>query len=803
MTRTHHIIASFCALVAALACSAAPAYAREPGAPCPNEQLRSEQPDASGLPDCRAYEMVSPLRKAGNGVTAQLGRAAESGEAIVYFAPGSFAEPQSSYVFSTYLSRRESGGWATQNLSPPLTDYVGVAVTLRAEDEELLLAPDLSRAIVETPWQSLATGQRAGYTNLYVADTATGSFEPVTTVQPEAEYKPFEEGADSQGIPEAEGASSDFSHVVFQQAASLCCGASSETQGHIYEEAGGVLRQIDVPPPGGKFEGDDNVGAAAGTEPMRNGDTWRAVSEDGSRVVFTGAEKLPIQSVSEGQVYVRLNSMSPEDCSVAADACTVEVSASQKTNGSGPAGTDPNAKQGTTFGTAFYRGASVDGSRVFFTSRVELTNNADTGPEDNNANLYEYNVETGVLTDLTPENTEGGGALGLVTAGENAGEENSYVYFVANGVLANNENANKETAKPGDCNEEETKLPLGEYTCSLYADHYEHGEWNTEFVATLDGGADGVGGEADEADWIGGESSSGDKDNGPLSHTVRVTPNGTTLAFESEQTLTSSYDNRQSAPGECRTGRCREVYLFDATTGKLICASCDPDGSRPVGPSRMSESYEATSYVGRNLSQSGGRLFFETPDALVTHDSNGLVDVYEWERAGEGTCTTASSSYTASHEGCTFPISDVAGSSESTFMDASVNGDDVFILTADQLAASDTDDRGDVYDVKVGGGFPVTVVPPPCTNADSCKPPPSPQPGVFDVPASATFVGPGNPAPPSPPPVAKAKTAAQLRAEKLAKALKACRRDRSEFKRRKCEKAARKVYAAKASRKAH
>ena len=36
-------------------------------------------------------------------------------------------------------------------------------------------------------------------------------------------------------------------------------------------------------------------------------------------------------------------------------------------------------------------------------------------------------------------------------------------------------------------------------------------------------------------------------------------------------------------------------------------------------------------YVQRNLSESGGRLFFQSPDALVPADSNGRLDVYEWE----------------------------------------------------------------------------------------------------------------------------------------------------------------------------
>jgi hypothetical protein len=195
------------------------------------------------------------------------------------------------------------------------------------------------------------------------------------------------------------------------------------------------------------------------------------------------------------------------------------------------------------------------------------------------------------------------------------------------------------------------------------------------------------------------------------------------------------------------------VFLYDAVSGKLICASCNLDGSRPAGPAELggheTEPLSATGvapyYLPRNLSTNGGRLFFQSPDALVPYDSNGLVDVYEWERAGEGTCSTASASYAPSREGCTFPVSEIAGSHESHFMDAGASGNDVFIATADQLVPSDTDSREDAYDVRVEGGFPVTPAPTVCTEAESCKPPISVQVGVFGTPASVTFSGPGNP----------------------------------------------------------
>ena len=292
-------------------------------------------------------------------------------------------------------------------------------------------------------------------------------------------------------LPEAEGASSDLSHVVFQFHANLCCGASPE-QVHIYEEAGGVLRQVDVPPKGGKLEGADDVGAFASLEyPEEAGNPWRAVSGDGSRVVFTGEENSVAYGPIAGQVYVRENPMSGvEECAVAGDACTVEVSASQKTNGSGPGGTDSHAGKGLGAGSAWYRDASVDGERVFFTSRVELTNDADTGLEDNAANLYEYDFERPEgerLSDLTPGNVEGGGVVGLVTASE----DGSYVYFVADGGLTGEKNSEGAGPVAGEPN--------------LYLSH----GGRVVFIATLARNPNGkylpggAGGNGDEEDWVG------------------------------------------------------------------------------------------------------------------------------------------------------------------------------------------------------------------------------------------------------------------------------------------------------------
>jgi len=759
---------------------------------CSNASLRAEQPFGLTLPDCRAYELVSPLEKNDNGIQAYGGRAAVSGDALTYLSEGAFSEPRANLLENRYLARRGTDGWSTQDISPPVIPY-GTITT--APFEELFFTPELSKGVVLSESTPLVEGEPAGYSNLDVADLQDGSYQAATPVTPPG-VEPYTQIRGSE-TPEAGGVSTDLSHIVFQQEASLTTGASSGLE-HVYEWAGGkMLSQVDLPPEGVKFnKGDDTIGAPGFRDRTSPGDTWHAVSANGSRVFFTASEgktKQPVEK-EEGQLYVRENptGSSEEECAGPATACTVEVSKSQRKHA------DPHGPQ-----PAYFRDASSNGERVFFTSRAELTENAYTD-EDKAANLYECQLieveeePACKLTDLTvddEETTDGAAVLGLV----NASEDGSYVYFVANGVLATGENANKEQAQAGNCSVEEGKSEPGEPTCSLYLAHYNGAAWEApKFVATLSAG--------DLEDWIGYEGGDLSKDSGPGSHTARVTADGTTLAFESERSLTG-YDNQRAEPGECETqsagetGKCREVYLYDATTGRIACASCDPSGARPVGPAQLG-GHQAESvngilsfYLPRNLSEDGRRVFFQTPDALAPSDTNKKLDVYEWEAAGEGSCTEASTTYVRSSGGCILQISDVSGDYESKFMDASPSGDDVFINTADQLVPADTDTRADVYDVRVGGGFPVVSAPARCTNADACKPPESPQPSVFAPPASATFSGPANPVGVGGGGGGKPATKPLTRAQKLTAALKVCKRDKKKSTRQKCEKQAKNKYA--------
>ena len=423
------------------------------------------------------------------------------------------------------------------------------------------------------------------------------------------------------------------------------------------------------------------------------------------------------------------------ECIVAGDACTVEVSASQREleNPAGPQ-------------SARYWAASTDGSKVFFTSTAELTEDADTGPSGNAPNLYECELvleKEGhavpprcVLKDLTvptnaehAEDTEGAAVQGVVQVSE----DGAYVYFVAKGALAagaTEQQCRTETEQE-EHGEEPKQTNLG---CNLYA---THNDGAPVLVATLAAN--------DSFDW---SSEEPDK-TGPGVTTAVVSPSGSYLAFMSERSLTG-YDNREAQQGECKGGKiaetgqrgtedCREAFLYDAATGGLVCASCNPSGARPVGPAGF-RTQPGVAYVGyrpRNL-LADGRLFFNSSDGLVANASGGQENVYEYEA------------------GRVYAISDVAGAHESFFMDASGTeegggeGGNVFFATSDDLVPQDTGNNVVVYDARIDGGFQPPTAPAACTSGETCKPsPPSPL-AAFGPPATATITPPDNLAPPSP-----------------------------------------------------
>ena len=297
----------------------------------------------------------------------------------------------------------------------------------------------------------------------------------------------------------------------------------------------------------------------------------------------------------------------------------------------------------------------------------------------------------------------------------------------------------------------------------------------------------------------------------------------------SERSLTG-YENRDANSGVPN----EEVFLYDANTGRLVCASCNPTGARPVGlfesngyeenlvdyaknwqdrwlaaniPRWDSTDLSHALYQTRYLS-SNGRLFFNSSDALVPADVNGKEDVYQYEPSGQGSCQgaghgqSASVIYSEAAGGCVGLISAGTSTEESAFLDASESGGDVFFLTSSRLAAQDTDTSIDVYDAHECTASspcapPAALVPPPCATGDACKPAPTPQPAFFGAPSSATFSGAGNIGSSGSLGVAVAPRSSRS-AQKLAKALRACKK-RLKRERASCRSRARRKYGAKSS----
>jgi hypothetical protein len=194
----------------------------------------------------------------------------------------------------------------------------------------------------------------------------------------------------------------------------------------------------------------------------------------------------------------------------------------------------------------------------------------------------------------------------------------------------------------------------------------------------------------------------------PATGTSRVSLDGRTLVFLSGAPLTGY-----------GSGGLNEVFRYrapeGATPGSLLCASCSPEGRSPKGaasiPGAVANGKDLRAYKPRVLSADGNRLFFQSPDPLVPTDVNGHRDVYEWEAAGTGTCANAG--------GCIALVSSGLDSDVATFLDASADGDDVFFLT-DGFLVPDDPGAFDVYDARVGGGFPVPQPPIPCIG-DACQ----------------------------------------------------------------------------------
>ena len=208
----------------------------------------------------------------------------------------------------------------------------------------------------------------------------------------------------------------------------------------------------------------------------------------------------------------------------------------------------------------------------------------------------------------------------------------------------------------------------------------------------------------------------------------RVAPDGRHLLFTSDQSPgPGGYDH-----GSCNGGfGCREVYVYSADTNEVVCASCNPSGATAtVNAEVVAEEFHGgaagSSYQNRGITDDG-RVFFSTAESLVLQDTNRRSDAYMYD------VDTRTLSL----------ISTGKDVSDSFFVDASPSGRDVFFGTREQLVGWDSDNAYDLYDARVGGGFPEPPPAPPACSGGSCQGAPSTAPAASS-PSSSGFRGAGN-----------------------------------------------------------
>ena len=380
-------------------------------AACPNEQLRG---GFSGrLPDCRAYELVTPPVTSSSQFDAVVdmayaSTAAADGEALTLTIRE--PRPDAPNAGQAYVATRGTSGWLAEDIMP-LESYDGVGCAeyqfVYAYSEQLtkdvMQASGGSRASAsansrEDPescnpeGDHIVSGEPVGYENLLVRDNATGTYQLVNVTPP--------------GVTPADthfkAASADLSHVIFTETSPLAEGATYGVE-NLYEWDEGAVRLVTWLPNGTAVTG--SLAAEAGTPEHES-----LVSSDGSHVLFTYG----------GALYDRIDGQR-----------TVQIDEKQG-GSSGPSG------EGS------FKAATADGSKVFFTDESKLT--AGSTAEAGEPDLYECALGEGAskceLSDLTvAAGSEHADVLRVTPLG---GHDSSYVYFVAEGVLASGAQAGKE-----------------------------------------------------------------------------------------------------------------------------------------------------------------------------------------------------------------------------------------------------------------------------------------------------------------------------------------------------------------------
>jgi hypothetical protein len=686
---------------------------------------------AFALPEGRQYELVSPLYKGGYdafGITA----VAPDGESVVFSSGGVFAGIPWEQIENSYIARRTPSGWLTAGLEPP---FGGIADM--SEDLSMVLGGQFVGSNAGVAYH--VTEQQIMLHRTSAPDTAR-YWEVFGNIG----LTSYDEGAPEAGELGADGR---LCHVVLGIAGGALTPNAVGTTRPLYDLSRGCngepsLRLIAVNNeeepkvlnPGCEVD----LGVKGNLDPHSTNSerdaTFNAVAARGEEIFFTTTvEKTNDCSGGKRQLFVRL-----------AGERTLEVSRPLAQCEEVPCPQDP------TRAAAYFKGASEDGSRVFFTTSAPLVNE-DT---DDGNDLY---MATIGCPEAEPECTVGRRQVLSLTqvshdanTGETAGvqgvvriaSDGSRLYFVAQGVLGNgvgNHEGQIPVAGADNFYTYETQTGETKFIADLCSGPASSGQISdVRCPTTLNG--EKSGGKNDQELWKGGETQS--------------TSDGNFLVFNSYGQLTR--DDTDTA---------RDIYRYDASADALERVSVgedgfDANGNRDAnadaqinkvnggGINPGATSYQQHELSTRAISSDGSRIVFMTPDPLSPRAINGLTNVYEWHKEpnwshGEVSLISSGSALVPDREAV-----------------MSASGHDIFFLTFQGLVPQDTEGDSDVYDARIGGGFPPAPTERQPCSSDACQGPLTSAAPLL-VPGSETQTPGGNFAAPKPSTGPKGKKAKQ------------------------------------------
>ncbi len=590
---------------------------------CPNRQAR-EQNNSTLLPDCRAYEMVSPLDKNGADISnpeeATIGKAGviqatPDGSKITYHSLGAFGEnPGGLPVQSQYLAARTSSTWTTQNITAP-THTPGNLLGSNSLPYQAFNT-DLTEGLLtngagthERLEESPLGGAPAGYRDYLLHNLTTNVYQALMTAPPPETPEAFSITA-SLGL-RGYAITPNMHHIVLFSEAELVPGVTLGGK-NLYEWADGHLEPINIPP--GATSAETSIPARLGS---LSGLQSHTLSDDGSRAFW---------SIHESGVYARENIGTSQ-------ARTIQI-------------------DGELGGAGVFLTASSNGGKVFLTK-----GNAGTG------DLYEYDLEkpeSEALTDLTPTASPGEAKIQGILG---ASEDGSNLYFVASGALA-----------PG-ATTQECRIGDPATGCNLYLWHAGSG---ITFIARLSSGDEEGGSVAHN--WVEGYYLRTARVSPDGRHVIFMSE--APLTSYDNAGVQEIYQYSVGSPGpvcvSCNPGGTRPLGAsripgatqYDRETGSAVYAPrvLSADGSRvffnstdalssadtnnkqdvyewespnsgscgqPTGcVSLISQGTSSEGSTFLDASESGGDVFFTTRQPLTPGDTDQQVDIYDAHENG-------------------------------------------------------------------------------------------------------------------------------------------------------------------------